>query len=217
MPTLPVALYIPNLLGYARIVSAFVGLQFAPSQPVIAVKIWILSALLDLLDGPTARMLNQTSSFGVVLDIAADNILRSCVWVAAAAANPSYLAISCFVLCLEWVTLVATQVHASSQHSQHWKEARQKDPRFVQAFFANNFRNPLGSLGIYGLFAANMFAYGSQHAVLVDSIPLFDLWKYVAFAGRGVAMFIELRFCRSYIWHVLEQDSATKKVEFKTK
>jgi phosphatidylglycerophosphate synthase len=209
MSSLPVVLYVPNILCYARIVLAFVGLQFASTRPVTAVTIWIASATLDFFDGLLARVLNQTSSFGVVLDIAADNILRSCVWVAVAAANPSYLAVSCFVLCLEWTTMVSTQVHASS-HSMHWKESRERDPWFVQSFFAANFRNPLGALGIFGLFAANLFAYGSQHPILVESIPLFNLWKNIAFIGRGVAMFVELWFCKGYVSYILEQDSKTK-------
>jgi phosphatidylglycerophosphate synthase len=206
MSSLPVALYVPNVLCYARIVLAFVGLQFAPTRPVTAVTIWIVSATLDLIDGPLARILNQTSSFGVLLDIAADNILRSCVWVAVAAANPSYLSVSCFVLCLEWTTMVATQVHASS-HTMHWKEARQNDPWFVQLFFVNNFRNPLGALGVFGLFAANLFAYGAQFGLLVDSIPFFNLWMSIAFIGRGLSMFVELWLCKDYIFYVLEQDS----------
>jgi hypothetical protein len=215
MSSLPVVLYVPNILCYARIVLAFVGLQFASARPVTAVTIWIVSATLDLFDGPLARLLNQTSSFGVILDIAADNILRTCVWVAAAAANPSYLAVSCFVICLEWTTMVATQVHASSSHSMHWKEARQNDPWFVQSFFADNFRNPLGALGIFGLFGANLFAYGSHFDLIVESIPLFNLWMSIAFIGRGVAMLVELRFCKGYVSYILEQDSKSKTLKSK--
>jgi phosphatidylglycerophosphate synthase len=214
MSSLPILLYVPNILCYARIVLAFVGLQFASTRPLTAVTIWIVSAALDLFDGPLARLLNQTSSFGVILDIAADNILRTCVWLAVASVNPSYLAVSCFVVCLEWTTMVATQVHASS-HTTHWKEARQKDPWFVQSFFADNFRNPLGALGIFGLFAANLFAYGSQFDDLVGRIPFFNLWMSIAFIGRGVAMCVELWFCKGYVSYILEQDSKSKTLKSK--
>jgi phosphatidylglycerophosphate synthase len=214
MSSLPVVLYVPNVLCYARIVLAFVGLQFASTRPGTAVTIWIVSATLDLFDGPLARLLNQTSSFGVLLDIAADNILRTCVWVAVASANPSYLALSCFVVCLEWTTMVATQVHASS-HTTHWKKARQNDPWFVQSFFVDNFRNPLGALGIFGLFAANLFAFGSQFDFLVERIPFFNLWMGIAFIGRGVAMCVELWFCKGYVSYILEQDSKSKTLKSK--
>lgn len=215
MPSLPVALYIPNLLGYARIVLAFVGLQFASTKPETAVTIWIVSAMLDLFDGLLARALNQTSSFGVLLDIAADSILRSCVWVAVAVANPAYTAVACFLVSLESVTMLVTQLHAAS-HGTHWKEARRKDPWLVRAFFSRNFRNPVGVLGIYGLFSANLFAFGSQHAELVESIPLFQVCKYTAFFGRLLSMSVELWLCHSYLSHVLEKDAASKRAASKT-
>jgi hypothetical protein len=110
--------------------------------------------------------------------------------------------------------MVATQVHASS-HTMHWKEARQKDPWFVQLFFANNFRNPLGALGVFGLFAANLFAYGAQFDLLVDSIPFFNLWMSIAFIGRGLSMFVELWLCKDYVSYILEQDSKSKTLKSK--
>jgi phosphatidylglycerophosphate synthase len=215
MSKVPVFLYAPNILSYARIVLAFVGLRHAPSSPRTAVTIWIVSAVLDFLDGVLARALNQSSAFGVLLDIFADNILRSCVWVAAAAADPFYLIPSCFVICLEWSTLVATQIHAAA-HSKHWKHLRETDHWMIQAFFANNFRNPLGSLGLFGLFGANMFAYGSAHPSLYESVPFFFFWKCLAFFGRAIAMSIELWMCLGYFSAVLEQDNQIRKTRTKT-
>jgi len=213
---LPVALYIPNLLGYARIALAFGGLRFAASDPVWAVALWIGSAFLDLFDGILARALRQTSRLGVFLDIAADNILRTVVWVAAASAAASLdthssaqVAVSCAVICLEWTTMVSTQVYAA-QNSQHWKEARGKDPWIIQVFFNSNFRNPLGFLGVYGLFAANLFAYGCYHPVLYENIPHYDTFMYLAYAGRFISATIELWFCGSYFSFLVESDTPQK-------
>ena len=225
---LPVALYIPNLLGYARIALAFGGLQFAVSDPVLAVALWIASALLDLFDGILARALRQTSRLGVFLDIAADNILRTVVWVAAAAASLDahsslyafissityqrqihQVTVSCAVICLEWTTMVSTQVYAA-QNSQHWKEARGKDPWIIQSFFSGNFRNPLGFLGVYGLFAANLFAYGCYHPVLYENIPHYDAFMNLAYAGRFLSAIIELWFCGSYFSFLIESDKPQK-------
>ena len=75
------------LLGYARIILAFVGLYYSPIDPVLTLAIWILLALLDLMDGMLARALDQCSSLGVLLDIAADNLLRTTTCIAAAAAS----------------------------------------------------------------------------------------------------------------------------------
>lgn len=106
--------------------------------------------------------------------------------------------------------MVATQLHAAA-HGEHWKSARQEDPWLIQVFFANNFRNPLGTLGIYGLFSANLCAYSSAHAVLYERIPMFVLLKNLAFLGRAISMLIELWMCAGFISVVLNKDSAAKK------
>jgi len=65
-------------------------------------------------------------------------------------------------------------------------------------------------LGIYGLFAANLFAYGFYHDVFRKNIPYFDMWMYMAFLGRGLTAILELYMCCSYLSFVLEQDRATR-------
>jgi len=231
---LPVALYVPNLLGYARIGLAFAGLHYAATtRPWAAICLWVASGFLDLLDGILARALRQTSSLGVFLDIAADNILRTVTWLAVAVAvavttSTSTLSDStttssavriqpnafccCFIICLEWTTMVSTQVHAA-QNSQHWKEARSKDPWIIRTYFASNFRNPLGFLGIYGLFASSIFAFGYHHSIVYDSIPFYDVFMYLAFVGRFVSAAIELWFCASYFAFLIEKDSPQKRSE----
>ena len=222
--TLPVALYVPNLLGYARISLAFAGLQHATNRPATAVGLWIGSGLLDLFDGILARLLRQTSSMGVFLDVAADNILRTIVWVSVAivwspssefdavAPYPEMIvpSLCCAIVCLEWTTMVATQVHAV-ENSQHWKEARRNDPWIIRTFFASNFRNPLGVLGFYGLFAANLFAFGYRHPVIHSSIPQYDMFMYIAFLGRLLSAAIEIYFCASYFSYLVQTDGQRKR------
>jgi phosphatidylglycerophosphate synthase len=206
MSRLPVVLYVPNLLGYLRVVLAFVGLAYATHHPVTAVALWIVAALLDLVDGWAARRLNQTSRFGVVLDIVADNLLRTAGWMAAACADPHrYLLPATAIISLEWLTLAATQVHAAS-NGDHWKKARQRDPIFVQTYFRNNFRNPLGMLGVFGLFAADLVCYGSAHAILYENVPLFEYVMSIALIGRGLSALVEVWLCGSFFSFILSQD-----------
>jgi len=239
---IPVQLYVPNILCYIRILLAFVGLyksiencavSSSEEQQVGAVKvvcIWIASGLLDLVDGPLARILHQTSSLGVFLDIAADNILRSCVWIATVAVAisstsgamvgnietlqfhpPKAATVSlaaAFLVSLEWSTMVATQVHisASTTTPNHWKEARSTDPWIVQRYFANNFRNPVGSLGIFGLFASNMLTYGSYYSIFHTSIPLYHVWMYLSYMGRALTAGIEVYLCCGYFAFTIARD-----------
>lgn len=205
---LPVPLYIPNLLGYTRILLAFVGLNLSETNPGATVLIWILSASLDLFDGILARRLNQCSSLGVLIDIAADNILRTTVWISVATQS-SYRLLAGFIISLEWITMVCTQLHAGLS-GKHWKLQREHDPWLIRQIFANNFRTPLGCLAIYGLFAANMFAYGANHDAIVRNVPFFHFWKNVAFCGRGLAMFTELWLCKGYLSFVVSRDLESK-------
>jgi hypothetical protein len=73
--------------------------------------------------------------------------------------------------------------------------------------FANNFKTPMGTWCVYGLFSAGIFAYASQHPILVESIPYFEVLKYAAFSGRGIASFAELWMCQGYLSLVIERDT----------
>jgi phosphatidylglycerophosphate synthase len=214
MRTLPVALYVPNLLCYTRIALSLWGLHYShsDSNPTLAVSLWVVAALLDLVDGILARALEQTSSLGVVLDICADNVLRSCVWIAVAAAEPSWIVPATMIVCLEWVTMVATQTQ-QAQQQLHWKEQQQRSrdpPWWVQLFFRNNFCNPLGILGIFGLFGANVLVYASLHN-LTHTIPYFQFFLKTAFLGRAVAVCVELWFCKCYVSDLIAKDCTPRR------
>lgn len=207
---LPIALYVPNLLCYARILAAFLGMNFARRQPALAVGVWIFSASLDLFDGMLARALNQSSSLGVLLDIVADITLRSVTWIAATMAEPSHGPVAGLVISLEWTTMVATQLHAA-QSGSHWKKQRENDPWLVRSIFANNFRRPLGIWAIYGLFSSGLFAFGTHHQTIVDAIPYFEFFKYLAYSGRLLSSIVEIWLTLGYVKLVIERDSEAPK------
>lgn len=70
-----VLLYVPNLIGYARILSALVGfliMMCAPTLWLMGILLYFLNFVGDLFDGWAARKFNQCSSFGGVLDMVTD-------------------------------------------------------------------------------------------------------------------------------------------------
>ena len=211
--SLPVVLYLPNLLGYLRIGLAFYGLCLCDQYPVITILVFLLSASLDLLDGPLARALQQTSSLGVLVDVAADNLLRTCGWMAAAChadSSPWVKSVAVVLISVEWMTMVSTQLHAAI-HGQHWKQSRANDPWLVRALFANNFRNPIGMLSMYGLFSANLWTYGSYHPELYNNIPYFGVFRSVAYLGRALSLLVELWLIQNYLSIVIAKDAEDKK------
>lgn len=67
-----VFLFVPNLIGYARIILAALALTYMPEHPRYCTLLYGLSCLLDAVDGQAARALGQTSKFGAVLDMVTD-------------------------------------------------------------------------------------------------------------------------------------------------
>lgn len=222
---IPIALYVPNVLGYVRILSAFLGLYLSSTHPVLTIGVWTVSASLDLVDGMLARRFNQCSQLGIYIDIIADIVLRTCGWLAAVCAassttttannnnnNNGSLLCCCvgLIVSMEWCTMVVTQLH-SVHHQQHWKSQRSNDPWLVRQVFSRNFKSPLGIWTIYGLFFANMWTYAWHQPVLREKIhPLFLFWMYVAYAGRAVAMCVELWLCYNFLVLVIEQDTTRR-------
>ncbi len=73
-----VAIYVPNLIGYLRIAFALYAFAIAFSRPLHCIVFYFLSFVCDELDGRFARMLNQTSTLGAVLDMVTDRcVLRA--------------------------------------------------------------------------------------------------------------------------------------------
>lgn len=204
---LPIPLYVPNLLGYARILLAFVALYLSRFYPVTALVVWFISGFLDLFDGMLARALDQCSSYGILVDIAADNIMRTTAWIAAVAESqsPWVPVIASIVISVEWTTMVCTQLHAT-QSEKHWKAARENDPWLIRCIFANNFKTPLGFLCLHGLFVSGQCVYVRSIPPLYDRFPFGPIIEYAAYTGRAITFLAECWLCKGYLTLVCERD-----------
>jgi len=69
-----VYLFIPNVIGYARVVLMLVGFYYMPTCYVTAGTCYLLSQLLDAFDGHAARAYNQCTKYGAVLDMVTDRV-----------------------------------------------------------------------------------------------------------------------------------------------
>lgn len=66
-----VFLFVPNLIGYGRIILMVTAFYFI-QEPFKFLPLYLSSCLLDVADGYAARLLNQGSRFGAVLDMVTD-------------------------------------------------------------------------------------------------------------------------------------------------
>jgi CDP-diacylglycerol--inositol 3-phosphatidyltransferase len=83
-------LFVPNLIGYSRIVLALASLYYMPLHPRTCSALYSVSCLLDALDGYAARKFEQSTKFGAVLDMVTDRCTTSCLLVFLAQAFPRW-------------------------------------------------------------------------------------------------------------------------------
>ncbi|KAK4889991.1 phosphatidylinositol synthase 1 (CDP-alcohol phosphatidyltransferase1) [Elasticomyces elasticus] len=65
-------LFVPNLIGYIRIVHCIASLYFMPLHPRRCSFLYSISCLMDALDGIAAGKFQQFTKFGTVLDMVTD-------------------------------------------------------------------------------------------------------------------------------------------------
>lgn len=229
----PVALYVPNIMGYLRIILSFYGLKSAiRQQSSTALNTWVAASLLDLFDGMAARRLNQCSKFGVLLDILADNILRTIIWIAAIFESlkshddddETITAKVCLwtgAICLEWITMVCSQCNQAISESGHWKDFHKgrQSPFWIEAIFKNNFKNLPGGVAIFGLFVAPFGSYvwaadrttKSTWPWRILSENSAQLLIRFAYAGRLLCVLVEFWLCIEYIRGLIHHDTLQSK------
>ncbi|KAH9870071.1 hypothetical protein J1614_006993 [Plenodomus biglobosus] len=83
-------LFIPNLIGYSRIILAITSLYYMPLHPRTCTLLYSVSCLLDALDGYAARSFAQSTKFGAVLDMVTDRCTTTCLLVFLAQAFPRW-------------------------------------------------------------------------------------------------------------------------------
>ncbi|CAD0013653.1 unnamed protein product, partial [Aureobasidium pullulans] len=83
-------LFVPNLIGYARVILTVISLYFMPVHPRRCSAIYVVSCLLDAHDGWAARKFNQGTKFGAVLDMVTDRCTTTCLLVFLATAMPKW-------------------------------------------------------------------------------------------------------------------------------
>ncbi|XP_063076725.1 CDP-diacylglycerol--inositol 3-phosphatidyltransferase [Engraulis encrasicolus] len=113
-------LFVPNLIGYARIVLALISFYLMPCCPVPAVVTYLLSALLDAFDGHAARTLNQGTKFGAMLDMLTDRCATMCLLVNLALLYPSYTFLFQISMSLDiashWLHLHSSMMTGATSH-----------------------------------------------------------------------------------------------------
>ncbi|XP_059204646.1 CDP-diacylglycerol--inositol 3-phosphatidyltransferase [Centropristis striata] len=112
--------FVPNLIGYARIVLALISFYLMPCCPWPAAFCYMLSGLLDAFDGHAARALNQSTKFGAMLDMLTDRCATMCLLVNLSLLYPSYTFLFQISMCVDiashWLHLHSSTIKGSTSH-----------------------------------------------------------------------------------------------------
>ncbi|EUD68842.1 CDP-diacylglycerol-inositol 3-phosphatidyltransferase [Plasmodium inui San Antonio 1] len=91
MKKLSVYFYIPNIIGYIRVILALWGFMICRKNLILFAVLYGTSQLLDAFDGWTARKFNQTSVFGQILDQITDRLSTTLLYLLNGNAYDEYI------------------------------------------------------------------------------------------------------------------------------
>ncbi|RVE50237.1 hypothetical protein evm_005072 [Chilo suppressalis] len=113
-------IFVPNLIGFARVILLIISLYFMPTHCVVACTCYITSALLDAFDGHAARYFNQSTKFGAMLDQLTDRAGTSCLMMTLGTFYPQYLLWFQLSMAIDitghWLYLHTTTLQGKASH-----------------------------------------------------------------------------------------------------
>ncbi|XP_071946428.1 CDP-diacylglycerol--inositol 3-phosphatidyltransferase-like isoform X1 [Antedon mediterranea] len=199
-----VFLYVPNLIGYARLTLLFSSCLFYTRSPMVFLALYSANAVLDVFDGIAARKLNQCSAFGAWFDVVIDNIGRGMLW-------SRLYQWGCFIAMLEWLVFVCTHSLGA-----RWKVVVHETPWLVRKVMEKNFKTPTGTFAILGLHGLPIWMYAHYTNVLSHlAVPKILQYFGIAFlsSGRALCFVVEVFFIWSHILCLVAEDDNSGEAE----
>lgn len=115
-----VFLYYPNIVGYLRIILAFVSFYLMSSDPWAASLCYFTSGMLDAVDGYLARTFNQASRFGAMVDQLTDRCTFMALLMALCKFYPSltifFQSVAIIDISSHWMHLHAADLTGKTTH-----------------------------------------------------------------------------------------------------
>lgn len=197
---------------FIRVLLAVAGLRVSATRPVTALTLWMLGALFEYLFSPPSNGRSVDVSAYDILDVVADNVLRSAGWIATALIvsrqqRSYYSWIIRMIVMLEWTTVATTYAHMRLDFT-HWQRARRNDPAIVRYFFSKQMKNSLGRLGAFGLFTLDWMCFAMVHkdcSIWASRIPCFGWILTLSMWGRFMVAIVEMCLCFSFLVFVMRE------------
>ena len=129
-------LYVPNLIGYVRVLLLIVCYCTYDTSPVTFYSSYLVSFTLDALDGIAARYFNQCSDFGAILDMLTDRVATLMLgFIAVQIPGAEYKWAVVFFSCIDIVGHWCQYI-AAARNAKHHKQVKNKF-RILDIYYSN--------------------------------------------------------------------------------
>ncbi|KAF7810777.1 putative CDP-diacylglycerol--inositol 3-phosphatidyltransferase 2 [Senna tora] len=133
---LSVYLYIPNIIGYIRVLINIVAFYLCFRNKILFSVLYFFSFVCDAVDGWCARKFNQVSTFGAVLDMITDRISTACLLVILSQVyRPGMIFLSLLALDIasHWLQMYSTFLLGKASH----KDVKDSTNWLFRAYYGN--------------------------------------------------------------------------------
>ncbi|XP_050235093.1 CDP-diacylglycerol--inositol 3-phosphatidyltransferase 1-like [Mercurialis annua] len=133
---LSVYLYIPNIVGYTRVLMNCFAFAICFSNKGLFSLLYFISFVCDGIDGWCARKFNQVSTFGAVLDMITDRISTACLLVILSQVyRPGFAFLSLLALDIasHWLQMYSTFLLGKTSH----KDVKDSTNWLFKAYYGN--------------------------------------------------------------------------------
>ncbi|XP_063602331.1 CDP-diacylglycerol--inositol 3-phosphatidyltransferase-like [Penaeus indicus] len=177
-------LFVPNLIGYGRIILALLSFYYMPHNHVMAAAMYLLSGFLDAFDGHAARLLNQGTKFGAMLDQLTDRCGTMCLLVTLSHFYPDYmfffqLSMAIDIAC-HWLHLHTTVMAGRTSH----KSQEANTNPILRIYYTSR-------TVLFFMCAGNELFYASLYLLHFTEGPIIagmGLWRALSFGLLPVAI-----------------------------
>jgi len=201
----PVWFFVPNLIGYFRVVTAIASFFVAFKYPVLFSVLYLASFLADALDGHMARMLGQCSKLGAVLDMITDRFATAGLTVVLSQLYSDYTVV--FIL-LNSLDLVSHYVRMNSTlltgADSHKAVDKKKQGILLYYYYTN--RICLG-----GLCLMNEFFYFGLYCLYFFPHPISTAFTLINTPGFIVKQIINAKQLSQGLQEIVQVDDAARK------
>ncbi|XP_003402784.1 CDP-diacylglycerol--inositol 3-phosphatidyltransferase [Bombus terrestris] len=172
-------LFVPNIIGYGRVILAIISFYFMRINYVIASWCYIISALLDAVDGHAARYFNQSTKFGGMLDQLTDRVGTMCLLATLCMFYPSYsfwfqLSMAIDISC-HWIYLHTSLLQGKTSH----KFIDMSENAIMSVYYTNRIVLFIMCAGNEAYYAALYLLYFTEGPTFLG-ISLFRLVMYLS-------------------------------------